>query len=590
MSFAKCIRAWVLLSACGLCVAAARADSPENSSQPGTPWPATDELGRELPLASEVGPPKSDRFVGVFYFLWHNQAGNRDGSSHGPPDVSHILSVDPAALSKPDSPLWGRIGEPHYWGEPLFGYYRSTDPWVLRRHAHMLADAGVDTLVFDTTNAATYPEVYLKLCEVFSAIRSEGGRTPQITFMVNTNAEATANQIYGDFYAKGLYPDLWFRWQGKPLLLCDPQQANPTLRNFFTLRRAHWPFRMEDTDQAWQWEASYPQPFGFDRDPTKPEQLSVSVAQNLRASDAAVTNMSEGNARGRSFHDGRPDTRPGAVNFGYNFEEQWQRVFALKPRFVLATGWNEWIAGRFQRPHEPVVFVDQFSEEFSRDIEPMKTGHGDNYYYQLVANVRRYKGAPPLPVSPANHSINIAGDFAQWNEIKTTFQDHTGETIHRDYDGIRGLHYSNDTGRNDIVQSKVCRDAKNVYFWVQTRAPLTPSTDPNWMWLLIDRDQKSATGWHGFDLIVNRSPGRVEINEGGWKWKDVAKIDYRIEGDQLQLAVPLDVFNSGTQSGAPTTFDFKWADNLQHVDDVLDVHVSGDVAPDGRFRYRCTFE
>ena len=139
--------------------------------------------------------------------------------------MSRILAADPHALSKPDSPLWGAIGEPHYWGEPLFGYYLSTDPWVLRRHAHLLADAGIDTLVFDTTNAATYPDVYLKLCEVFSAIRSEGGRTPQIAFMVNTNAEQTANKIWSDFYAKGLYPDLWFRWQGKPLLLCDPQSG-----------------------------------------------------------------------------------------------------------------------------------------------------------------------------------------------------------------------------------------------------------------------------------------------------------------------------------------------------------------------------
>jgi hypothetical protein len=29
----------------------------------------------------------------------------------------------------------------------------------------------------------------------------------------------------------------------------------------------------------------------------------------------------------------------------------------------------------------PVTFVDEFSAEFSRDIEPMKGGHGDNYVY-----------------------------------------------------------------------------------------------------------------------------------------------------------------------------------------------------------------
>ena len=29
---------------------------------------------------------------------------------------------------------------------------------VLRRHANLLADAGIDTLIFDTTNAVTYRE------------------------------------------------------------------------------------------------------------------------------------------------------------------------------------------------------------------------------------------------------------------------------------------------------------------------------------------------------------------------------------------------------------------------------------------------
>src|SRR4029079_1529680 len=163
------------------------------------------------------------------------------------------------------------------------------------------------------------------------------------------------------------------------------------------------------THQAWHWEATYPQPYGFDRDTHQPEQMSVSVAQNLRASDGKVTNMSRGDARGRSFHDGQEDTHPGAVNFGFNFQEQWQRALTAKPQFVLVTGWNEWVAGRYTRPKEPIVFVDQFDQEYGRDIEPMRGGHSDNYYYQLVANVRRFKGAPRLATSPTNHSIDING-------------------------------------------------------------------------------------------------------------------------------------------------------------------------------------
>ena len=131
--------------------------------------------------------------------------------------MSRILAADPQALQKPSSPLWGGIGVSHYWAEPLYGYYLSTDPWVLRRHAQLLADAGIDTLIFDTTNAQIYREVYRALCQVFREVRFAGGRTPQIVFMVNTQAGQTASKIYRDLYQPGLYPELWFRWQGKPL-------------------------------------------------------------------------------------------------------------------------------------------------------------------------------------------------------------------------------------------------------------------------------------------------------------------------------------------------------------------------------------
>jgi hypothetical protein len=569
------------------------AQAPAPVCNPGVPWPATDALGRKLPLAKEVGPPRTDRFVGMFYFLWHDQRQTRRHDD-GLYDVSKILAKDPSADHKSDSPLWGPLGAPHYWGEPLFGYYLSADPWILRRHAHLLADAGIDTLIFDTTNATTYRDEYTKLCEVFQTVREEGGRTPQIAFMVNTKAGETAQQLYLDLYKPGRFRDLWFRWQGKPLLLCDPNLASPEVKQFFTLRGAHWPFTMVDTKNAWHWEATYPQPFGYTDDPKRPEQINVSVAKNLRQSDGRVTNMSAGDARGRSFHDGRVDTAPGAANLGYNFQEQWKRALDLKPPFVMVTGWNEWIAGRFGKPGGPPEFVDQFDQEFSRDIEPMRGGHGDNYYWQLVSNVRRYKGAPALPRSSAAKSIQTAGGFEQWHDVQPEFLDHVGETLPRDFDGAAGTHYKNQTGRNDLVAFKVARDENYVYFYARTRGPLTSHTDPNWMWLLIDVDQNPTTGWHGFDFVVNRTidadgQSWVEKNDGGWRWKKVAPVAYRTRGSELHLAIPRAAL--GLAAGNATlSFDFKWADNLQQPDDALDFYTSGDVAPDGRFCFRFTTE
>jgi hypothetical protein len=154
---------------------------------------------------------------------------------------------------------------------------------------------------------------------------------------------------------------------------------------------------MNNVHMGWNWESTYPQPYGFTDDPARPEQVNVAVAQNLSMDGSGPTDMSAGNARGRSFHDGKEDAQPGSVNRGLNFAEQWQRALQLDPPFVMVTGWNEWIAGRFPGSDGSLRFVDQFTAEYSRDIEPQRCWHGDNYYYQLVANVRRYKGVEPAP-------------------------------------------------------------------------------------------------------------------------------------------------------------------------------------------------
>ena len=537
-------------------------------------------------MADEVGPPRKDRFLGIFYFLWHERVAGA-GHGQGPPEISKILAKDPDALRHPDSPLWGPVGSMHYWGEPLYGYYLSTDPWVLRRHAQLLSAAGIDTLIFDATNAVTYRDVYHELCRVFSNIRGQGGRSPQIAFMLNDKPAQTAQQIYDDLYKPGLYRDLWFMWQGKPLMICDPKPLPPELKKFFTLRAAHWPFTLVNTPYAWHWETACPQVYGYTDDPNKAEEVNVSVAQNLRARDGAVTIMSGGEARGRSFHDRAEDHAPGAVDHGYNFAEQWRRALALDPGFVMVTGWNEWTAGRLG-PNGP--FVDEFNQEFSRDIEPMKGGHGDNYYYQLVANARRFKGVPLIPKASPPKTIDIAGPLAQWHDVAPEFRDDAGDAISRDYDGVGGLHYVNRSARNQLVAFKVARDAKNIFFYARTRRPLTPRTDPNWMWLLISTHPDGASGWEGYDYIVNRTIDAdgtcwLEKSQGGWSWKKVAPARFRVTGNELQLALPRNELGLPART-TEVSFDFKWADNLQRPGDIMDFYIDGDVAPAGRFAYR----
>lgn len=554
-----------------------------STAEAGCPWPATDAIGRKLPVPSETGPFQSRQFVGIFYFLWHESGmARRSPELNGPYDNSKILEREPRALENPASPLWGGIGVYHYWGEPIYGYYLAQDPWVLRRHAFLLADAGVDALIFDTTNALTYRDVYFALCEVFRQVRAAGGRTPQIAFMVNTQAGETAKKIYEELYAPGKYQELWFYWEGKPLLLCDPKDASQDLRNYFTLRRAHWPFEMTNTANAWHWEATYPQPYGFTTDPEKPEQMNVSAAQNLRATDGKVTNMSFGDARGRSFRDGEQGIAPGSAARGHNFDEQWRRALELRPPFVLVTSWNEWIAGRWGKLDGPLVFVDQMNQEFSRDVEPMKGGHGDNYYLQMVANIRRLKGLGPLPSPAPPHVIDVAESFGQWKDAGTEYRDHTGETDPRDFAGAGGLHYQDRSGRNDLDLARVAYDTENVSFYLRCVGDvrLAESRD---LRLYVDSDQEAKTGWIGYDFRVSIGSGGAELERRvDDQWEPVKGVAWRKEGRELQLVIPRRAMNL---AGPRLNFDFKWTDHLQ-AEDPMRFYTDGDVAPEGRFNYR----
>jgi hypothetical protein len=87
--------------------------------------------------------------------------------------------------------------------------------------------------------------------------------------------------------------------------------------------------------------------------------------------------MSEIGARGRSFHNDSIPSGNKLTPYGLNLQERWERALKVDPPFVFVTGWNEWIALRlseFANIKLPVMFVDEFDWEHSRDIEPFGGG------------------------------------------------------------------------------------------------------------------------------------------------------------------------------------------------------------------------
>lgn len=549
-------------------------------------WVATDALGRELPSYEECGPPREGKTVGIFYFTWLGGHG-----TGGPYDITTILAQNP------DNPKWGPNQAFHHWGESELGYYLSKDSYVIRKHAQMLADAGVDTLIIDVTNAFTYDEEVLALCKTFKEVRDSGGRTPQICFITNSASDSVVQKLYDNFYSKSLYPELWFRWKGKPLMLANPDNLSQRLKDFFTFRQS-WAWHdpkdwFKDGQDKWPWLDYYPQAYGWHESKDKAEEVAVGVAQH------PMTNV------GRSYHNGKEpapeDRKPEA---GLYFEEQWKRVWEVDPEFVYITGWNEWAAQRFIADRErnftgkkikpgDSYYVDTYSQEYSRDIEPMKGGHTDNYYYQMIANIRKYKGVRKPEPSSLPKTIKVDGNFEDWVDVRPEYRDYIGDTEHRDSQGWGDAgRYVNNTGRNDFVRSKVTYDNEFVYFYVETRGDITSYKDPNWMLLFIDSDQDSSTGWNGYDLLVNslvinKDRSTLKRTGGGWNWKAVRHISYAVSGNKLELAIPRVELGCAR---TPPALDFHWADNIQKPDDIIEFSISGDSAPSRRFNYRFSAE
>jgi hypothetical protein len=140
----------------------------------------------------------------------------------------------------------------------------------------LLSDAGVDFVVFDTTNRLHYPDIMPVIFDTWMELRAAGDATPQCVFMVNTDVGDTARRIHESFYGNRKWSDLWFRWEGKPLMICDPAETSDALTETFTLRKAHWPFSLVDTHNEWHWEAAYPQVYSYDEDPARAEEVNVS--------------------------------------------------------------------------------------------------------------------------------------------------------------------------------------------------------------------------------------------------------------------------------------------------------------------------
>ncbi|MEM7394379.1 MAG: hypothetical protein AAF492_18740, partial [Verrucomicrobiota bacterium] len=455
--------------------------------------------------------------------------------------------------------------------------------------------ADVDFIYLDVTNTLIYEQAVLELLKTIRQMRKEGIAAPRVTFVTNAASGKTINRLYDRFYSKPEFEGLWFPWQGRPLIF--GQVKDPVLRkglaDYFTIKRSWAWTKAATTPNEWQWLDTWPQDYGWSESPDRPEQIPVSAGSHASNSMGKSYRY-----RTKSSPPVGPDYLTEKTGHGLFFEEQWHRAHEVDPEVVMITQWNEWIAMRFiKKDQGPLYagrpplkdgswFVDVFTPEFSRDIAPMRGGYTDNYYYQMIGHIRRFKGISAPPERAAPREIQIDGRFDDWEGVPENYRDPLGDTMHRHFRGTDpDTMYTHTYGRNDIRTVRVVESAHKVHFKVATAADLTPHTGDHWMVLLIDTDRKKETGWQGYELAVNRaSVSDNESTVARWidgQWKQSHKVPFAYRGNRLELSLPNDLFPRHAGQG----FDFKWTDNVS-LEDVDSLFLEGDVAPDRRFNFR----
>ncbi|MBR6644269.1 MAG: hypothetical protein IKL21_00720 [Clostridia bacterium] len=577
-------------------------------------WVATDDEGRTS--LQHTDKAIDYKQVGMFYFINSSGSGKYVnhtelyyGDDNGAGGVKRLENI----IANNDA---------HFWAEPYFGYYETIDEWIIRKHVHMLNDAGIDFIFFDITNGLSLKRSYEKVLDTFSEMREEGCKVPKVVFHCGTipdNVSKTLPEIYSNVYSKDRYKDLWFMWEGKPLVFADDAtvaKMTNDIKSKFTFRdswahtKGEW-YTDTNGKGCWPWADYFPQAAGYSTT-GKLEQMVV------------MSGYWANGEQGRSYSAGRQPknsqfsfelTTNGTSGKGLAYQEQFDRAHDTNPTVLMLIGWNEWSAGRHSTdqlkndgqliagtykvnskdPVKKYSYIDLFSPEYSRDIEPVKGIYKDNYYYQTVANVRKFTGTRAIPAAFGQKTIDMTAGAVQWYSVGPEYRDYQGDTFHRDCDGsVVDSWYKNETGRNDFVVSKVSADADNVYFYAECANDITSAEGTNWMNLFIDSDCNASTGWYGYDYVINRSQngGKASVEKlatteknAEWSLSSAGEAEFKVDGKTIVIKVAKSTVALGN------TFDFKWADNsVSDGKEIMQFLDLGDAAPNGRFNYRYTTE
>ena len=321
--------------------------------------------------------------VSICYSVWFDYIL---GSGTEPVTDWHNITEIQAGLKE-----WGPSPSFHYWAKPAQGYYRSSDKTAIRNNMTLLYNAGVDFIILDHTNLHNgyldnadlkkrmIDDPMTALFDTIMEMRAEGLGTPYVAVWCGDNDGRMYQYLYDAYYNVEKWRDCFVYWDNKPFLLTThtrPEDFPLKDQDLFTVR-SMWGLGVDFEGGQW----SYLNVYNYGRVTNgadgKPEQIGVAVA-------AQETYMSESTAHGRK-----------GGTFWYC---QWYYAFEVHPKVVTLTWWNEWTVQRIEIEPGRYIFTDNYNREYSRDIEPMEGGHGDQYYQWLKQYIAHYKAGLDCPV------------------------------------------------------------------------------------------------------------------------------------------------------------------------------------------------
>lgn len=577
---------------------------------------SVDEYGRVSLTAVD---DKDDKEVGMFYHVAQGFHYTR-----GIYDVEKIIAeYGQDAVFKEASKISPNNQE-HYWGEPLYGYYKSDDIYMIRKQVELFITCGIDYLVLDVTNGWIYVEATEKLMQVICELREDGWDAPQVLFYVHSLNNKTVREIYKEYYTdRAQYSDSWYMRDGKPVIIAYDDTAkdiaeaktrgvtdfsdgtyadlSQEILDFFYFVEPRWP-----SDGA-GWLADEPI---FDKvnengnlegyawiewkDVLPVRETSLGTYMNVAVASHPSIPFSFSLTRGarnwaRYYNPLTGHDEADGEYLGSYYQGCWTQAIEKSPDTLMLVLWNGWTALK-QLYDGEYMMCDTCNFEYSLTIEPANGYYKDAYLLQTIQNVRKYKYVDGVQEHEAN-TIDINGTYAQWYNVDAVYRQIGKEVYGRDSysSDNKTYHYVQDPADNNIQEIRTVHDKDNIYMMVRCGNNITQQNGSNWMNIFISAGSPELKGWNGYEYVINRQSivdGKTVIEKLNSDYTGTAcgEADIVIRDNFMFLKIP----KAAVGMTDTNTFYFKAADSVAQADDMMSYYTTGSVFPVGRYSYSYT--